>query len=114
MTIPLTSLRDLPRGASYTEHKGRANVRVRTLRDTLYIDASCDSLQQLVTYYEQRSASYQRIAARNALLAEQSVQSYHREVKRTANSWWILLISSIAFVGVLIYLFLRFRLLRWL
>lgn len=114
MTIPLTSLRDLPRGASYTEHKGRANVRVRTLRDTLYIDASCDSLQQLVTYYEQRSASYQRVAARNALLAEQTLQSFHRETKRTASSWWVALALGIALVAVLIYLFLRFRLLRWL
>ena len=66
MTIPLTNLRDLPQGASYTQRKGRAQVTIRTLHDTLYLDASCDSLQQLVTYYQQRSNSYQRTAARNA------------------------------------------------
>lgn len=114
MTIPLTNLRDLPQGASYTQRKGRAQVTIRTLHDTLYLDASCDSLQQLVTYYQQRSNSYQRTAARNALLAEQTLQSYHQEVKRTSASWWVALVLGIALVAVLLYIAIRRRLLSWL
>jgi len=109
MTIPLTNLRDLPQGASYTQRKGRAQVTIRTLHDTLYLDASCDSLQQLVTYYQQRSNSYQRTAARNALLAE-----HHQEVKRTSSSWWVALVLGIALVAVLLYIAIRSRLLSWL
>ena len=115
MTIPLTNLRDLPQGASYTQRKGRAQVTIRTLHDTLYLDASCDSLQQLVTYYQQRSNSYQRTAARNALLAEQTLQSYHQEVKRTSASWWVALVLGIALVAVLLYyIAIRSHLFSWL
>ena len=42
--IPLSEgLRPLPAGASYTKRKGGATVSARVLRDTLYIDATCDS-----------------------------------------------------------------------
>ena len=97
-------------------HSARARqVTIRTLHDTLYLDASCDSLQQLVTYYQQRSNFYQRTAARNALLAEQTLQSYHQEVKRTSASWWVALVLGIALVAVLLYyIAIRRRLLSWL
>ena len=43
LRIPLSGLRPLPEGAAYS---------ARILRDTLYIDATCDSLQQVVWEYE--------------------------------------------------------------
>ena len=53
LRIPLSEgLRPLPAGASYTKRKGGATVSARVLRDTLYIDATCDSLQQVVWEYE--------------------------------------------------------------
>lgn len=53
LRIPLSEgLRPLPAGASYTGRKGGATVSARILRDTLYIDATCDSLQQVVWEYE--------------------------------------------------------------
>lgn len=52
LRIPLSGLRPLPEGAAYTERDGRAALSARILRDTLYIDATCDSLQQVVWEYE--------------------------------------------------------------
>lgn len=105
MTIPLTHLRDLPQGASYHQQQGRAHLRVRTLRDTLLIDASCDSLQQLVTYYSQRSAAYQRIATQGALRAEQAIESYHKSVKTTPSSWWLIAALALGFIAAVLYIF---------
>jgi hypothetical protein len=52
LTVPIQSILDLPTGASFVEKNGRANVSVRQDNDTIYITASCDSLQALVEYYE--------------------------------------------------------------
>ena len=55
LRIPLSEgLRPLPAGASYTGRKGGATVSARVLRDTLYIDATCDSLLQVVWEYERQ------------------------------------------------------------
>lgn len=61
LAIPATGSRlpSLPAGASYFERSGQASVEVRISHDTIYVYATCDSLRQLVEYYEQRqSAAY--------------------------------------------------------
>ena len=52
LTIPIDSVRMLPRAASFTSSSGRARVIVRRVNDTIMVYATCDSLQRL--YEEQQ------------------------------------------------------------
>lgn len=54
LQIPAAGLRSLPPAAVYTAKSGQATATVRFLRDTLFVTATCDSLQQLVIDYEQQ------------------------------------------------------------
>ena len=54
LTIPADSLRKLPDGAVYRGKSGQANLTVGTDgKGNLVAEASCDSLQQLVLWYEE-------------------------------------------------------------
>ena len=54
LTIPADSLRRLPDGAVYRGKSGQANLTVGTDgKGNLVAEASCDSLQQLVLWYEE-------------------------------------------------------------
>ena len=54
LQIPAAGLRNLPPAALYTAKSGQATATVRFLHDTLFVSASCDSLQQLVYDYQQQ------------------------------------------------------------
>ena len=54
LQIPAAGLRGLPPAAVYTARSGQATATVRFLYDTLFVSASCDSLQQLVYDYQQQ------------------------------------------------------------
>lgn len=54
LTIPADSLRKLPDGAVYLGKSGQANLTVRNDGSgNIVAEASCDSLQQLVLWYEE-------------------------------------------------------------
>jgi len=54
LTIPADSLRKLPDGAVYRGKSGQANLTVRNDGSgNIVTEASCDSLQQLVLWYEE-------------------------------------------------------------
>lgn len=52
MVIPVGNLHNLPPGAVYADKSGQANVKVTARNDTLYVAASCDSLQVQCERYE--------------------------------------------------------------
>lgn len=52
LKIPTQSLHSLPPGASFSEKKGQAGVRVEAIGDTVYVSATCDSLQVQCERYE--------------------------------------------------------------
>lgn len=54
LEIPIQSLLNLPKEASYTKKSGQANVKVTQRGDTIYVDASCDSLQRRCLLYEKQ------------------------------------------------------------
>ena len=57
LTIPADSLRKLPEGAVYRGKSGQANLTVGSDdRGNIVAEASCDSLQQLVLWYEEELA----------------------------------------------------------
>ena len=51
LAIPVATLRSLP-ATGLADHQGQATARVRWRHDTLYVAATCDSLQRLVLEYE--------------------------------------------------------------
>lgn len=85
MRIPLTSLRDLPAGAGYSQRKGRANLTLRVQHDTLYVDAGCDSLQRLVMLYERRDSLYRRLVSQYAAAAQRTEELREKMVKKPPN-----------------------------
>ena len=84
MKIPLMSLRDLPAGAGYSQRTGRAHLTLRVQHDTLYVNASCDSLQRLISLYEQRDSIYRRLVAHYAA-AQRTDERREKMVKKPPN-----------------------------
>ena len=109
MAIPMQSLRDLPAGAGWSKRKGRANLRLRVVHDTLLVDASCDSLQRLVELYESRTAAYQRQAAHNALLANRESRRRKEEVRQTHGLWLRAGIGLLLIIATAVFAYHR----RW-
>lgn len=54
LSVPLRNgyIEELPNMAVYQADSGRATVRLRILRDTLFVESRCDSLQQIIYEYE--------------------------------------------------------------
>lgn len=52
LKIPAQSLHSLPPGASFSGKKGQAGVKVEAIGDTVYVSATCDSLQVQCERYE--------------------------------------------------------------
>ena len=52
LKIPTQNLHSLPPGASFSEKKGQAGVRGEAVGDTVYVSATCDSLQVQCERYE--------------------------------------------------------------
>lgn len=88
LTLSADSLLDLPTGASYRAKSGRANLDVKkgAAPGTIVVYASCDSLQQLVHYYEQLAGEYK------ASLDRQTEEV--KEEKKPPDMWWKILAAS--------------------
>ncbi len=54
LAIPLDSLRKLPEGATFNNKSGQATASAAFKNDTLFVEASCDSLQNLVYQLEEK------------------------------------------------------------
>ena len=52
LSIPVAALKELPAGAAFIQKSGQATAEIRFLHDTLFVSATCDSLQELVYQYE--------------------------------------------------------------
>lgn len=57
LKIPTQNLHSLPPGASFGEKKGQAGVKVEAIGDTVYVSATCDSLQVQCERYEKELTS---------------------------------------------------------
>lgn len=72
LTIPTASLLDLPPSSSFHKRNGRADVEVRREGDSIVVEASCDSLQRLIQWYETQLSHVksENRMAKETLLAE--------------------------------------------
>ena len=101
LTIPVDSLRKLPEGAVYRGKSGQANLTVRTDDSgNIVAEASCDSLQQLVLWYEEELT---RIRSETNSETSNDVQTVE---KRPPNRMRTFIIGVLAglLVGVLLTL----------
>lgn len=57
LIVPSAKLKELPPGAAFVQKNGQATAEIRILHDTLFVTASCDSLQSLLYQYEEELAS---------------------------------------------------------
>ena len=96
ITISVDSLLKLPAGASYHKRSGQAGAEVSLRGDTIFVTATCDSLQREAEYYEERY-----YAALRAL--EQQKENVQTEREQRSNPIKIALAAFIVglFVGVL-------------
>lgn len=82
----MDSLLRLPAGASYHRRSGQAGAEVSLSGDTVFVTATCDSIEREVEYYE---ALY-----RNAL---EALESYHErtiEERKSRKSGWSIYLSG--------------------
>lgn len=70
LKIASHDLHQLPPAAAFTQHRGQATATVRFLRDTLFVEASCDSLQQLVYEYSSAWAQLRQQRTAESLKSE--------------------------------------------
>lgn len=54
LQVPMGELNKLPKGAVFTEKSGTARATVTIRGDTVYLQAECDSLMQVIADYEGR------------------------------------------------------------
>ena len=92
LTLPLQSLRDLPRGATLRESSGRATASLTVRGDTVWVDAVCDSLERVCSVYEK---TVERLHAENARLSSDIAT---REKARDAPGRWggVIFIAGLA------------------
>ena len=58
LKIPIDDLLRLPKDAGYHDKSGQASAEVQFNQDTVYIFATCDSLQRMCSYYERKYELY--------------------------------------------------------
>lgn len=74
LTLPLDPIRQLPEGAGYTQKAGQATATLRFHHDTLYIYATCDSLQTLLYTYEEEINRLHRTSATRQTVSENKTE----------------------------------------
>lgn len=55
LRLPIDAVRSLPHGAEFRDKSGQASASVQFDQDTVYVFATCDSLQRMCSYYERTS-----------------------------------------------------------
>lgn len=58
LKLPIDDLRRLPQGAEFRDKSGQASASVQFNQDTVFVFATCDSLQRMCSYYESKYALY--------------------------------------------------------
>lgn len=103
LTIPTASLLELPPSSSFHKRNGRADVEVKREGDSIVVEASCDSLQRLVWWYE---AELTRIRIEN----REKEETLQAEVKQGINPIKTGIISFIAgFVAGIVTIIIKRR-----
>ena len=102
LTIPADSLRKLPAGAVYRGKSGRANLSIGSDSEgNIVAEASCDSLQQLVLWYEEELTRMQTEAS------ERKMNDVRTEKKRGMRPLAVFAIGAAA--GIIMMLIIKIK-----
>lgn len=104
MEIPMENLLKLPDKAEYRAKEGQATASVRVENDTVFVSATCDSLQIMCDYYESLYINYKQ--------GYDDLQSqYKSEIKKPSNTIKTGFVSFVAglVVGVLLTIIVKLK-----
>ena len=107
MTLDLDSIAKLPSGAVYTERSGRATARVsRDEKNRLVVNASCDSVEQVVKWYEKTlsnvTRSNEELKTANKELNETMKESRSNMIRTVFLSFIAGMVSGILFLVLIL------------
>lgn len=102
LTIPADSLRKLPAGAVFYRKDGQANLKIGSdMEGNIVAEASCDSLQQLVLWYEEELTRMQTEAS------ERESNDVRSEKKRGMRPLAVFAIGAAA--GIIMVLIIKIK-----
>ncbi|MGL5682638.1 MAG: hypothetical protein ACRDDZ_06210 [Marinifilaceae bacterium] len=99
----MMNLHSLPSGSSYSDKSGRANVKVEVVGDTIYVYATCDSLQRRVEYLQDELTRIRN---------DTSIAEKNTETERISLSTllkWFLFGMVFGMITITIYKFIKFK-----
>ncbi|WP_455639438.1 hypothetical protein [Parabacteroides sp.] len=76
LIVPVATLKELPPTAAFVQKSGQATAEIRFLRDTLFVSATCDSLQSLVCQYEEQIEKLSRETQNSQKTSQQKSFSF--------------------------------------
>ena len=96
LAIPLDSLRKLPEGATFNNKSGQATASAAFKNDTLYVEASCDSLQNLVYQLEENLQ-----AARDELEQKELIKEPETVPFWVKGKWFLIgVLTTVLFITI--------------
>lgn len=96
LSIPASALNDLPTDAVFVRKSGQATAEIRFLHDTLFVTATCDSLQNLIYQYETTIEQISRQTAKKEKVKQKSPVYSNMAI-------------SILVIGIMTYMLLKRR-----
>ena len=100
MKIPAINgvINETPPGSSYNARKGNASVSVRFIRDTLFVEANCDSLSQIIWEYERKIGEMQNSEITDK--TESKIKSFGIQKYFLASAFIIAIIMLLRYKGI--------------
>ncbi len=108
ITISVDSLLKLPAGASYHKRSGQAGAEVSLKGDTIFVTATCDSLQREVEYYEEQY--HATLEALDNLKERVQTEREHRSTAFNISFESLPLLVAVAVLSITIFKFT----IRWI
>jgi|GEM_PF-6954559 len=105
--LPIEDLQTLPEGAAYSKSKGNLKVNAKREGNTIVIDASHDSVSQVVEYYECEESNVVQNTA--ASTQETETKERHNNNVRTSFKW----AAAGMIFGIVLLLFILKKARKW-
>lgn len=108
LKLPIGALRSLPKGAEFRDKSGQASASVQYDQDTVYIFATCDSLQRMCSYYESKYALYKTEYENLMAYQESELEEEPPDVLRVFING--VLAGALLLIGIIIFIKLKTKL----
>lgn len=105
--LPIENLMTLPEGAAYSQGEGNLKVNAKRKGNALVIDASQDSIRQVVEYYEREESDV--VQNTSASTQETAVNERHPNGVRIPIEW----AAAGMIFGIVLLLFILKKARQW-